>query len=178
MDIMIDIETLGTGRDVPMFQIGACTFDPWTVEEHVSRLTFKVDINLLDVILKTGFMPNADTVKWWQTQHDPVTEETQRLADALDWLDNFFEEVRPEFVWANSPQFDLAIIEDHYRALGRGTPWSFRQEMDFRTIRGAWKRLSYPEISMKDHKAHDGLSDAESQAYTMKRMLRDMGISR
>lgn len=175
-DIMIDIETLGVGREVPMFQIGACAFDSTIVEEEFVLPTFSVNLDLFDVIWNTGFMPDEDTVGWWRGQKYPNRENMEGLVDALDYLDQYVMEIGPVHIWANSPQFDLAIIQDHYRALGRKTPWSFRQEMDFRTIRGMWKRGKYPSLSFESHVPHDALSDAESQAFVLQRMLRDMDI--
>lgn len=38
-------------------------------------------------------------------------------------------------VWANSPTFDLTMLEAEYKSIGIPTPWSYKEEMDIRTIR-------------------------------------------
>lgn len=181
MHAMIDIETLGIGHNVPMFELGLKLF---RVNEDMNGLGFSFHledrlvwhIDLLDVVLSTGFLPQQETVRWWQEQsYDPRVMPRVHLKDALLGLTGVFQKHQVEFVWGNSPSFDLVILEQHYSALGLDKPWNFRMELDYRTIRWLYKTRYQGETpkEVEGLVAHNAADDAEGQATTLIQMLKE-----
>lgn len=181
MHAMIDIETLGIGHNVPMFELGLKLF---RVNEDMNGMGFSFalkermvwHIDLLDVVLSTGFVPQKDTVRWWQEQsYDPRVMPRVHLKDALLELTGVFQKAPVEFVWGNSPSFDLVILEQHYSALGLDKPWNFRMELDYRTIRWLYKTRYRGETpkEVAGLVAHNAADDAEGQATTLIQMLKE-----
>jgi len=163
---MIDVETLNTGVSAPIFEIGVCAF---SLDERRILGGRQIYLDLLDVILKTGFLPNEDTVRWWKEQSYSPSDESNSRKSLLSGLVSLSEIVSKNLegngkVWANSPSFDLVLLERHYAVLSMTPPWSYRDEADFRTMRWLYREMGLPEINMPDKVAHHALSDAEAQA--------------
>jgi hypothetical protein len=59
LDIMTDIETLGTKQDATIFQISAVAFDIMT-GEHISTFNQIADIEKNAIVRVDG-----STIKWW-----------------------------------------------------------------------------------------------------------------
>lgn len=158
---MIDIETLGVGVSAPLFEIGVCVFN---LEEKLILGSRQIDVDILDVMLKTGFCSQVETLEWWRGQdYDPtVKRRVTPLALALQMLNEVIDNNNVEKVWANSPSFDCVILERHYEACGIPRSWTFRQELDFRTMlwfaeEKGWQR----PVEILKHRAEN---DAVSQA--------------
>lgn len=161
--LMVDVETLGVGSAAPIFQIAAVEF---SFEPQQIYRKFQVHVNLLDVILKTGFLPQRGAVEFWQKQsYDPgnVFATLMSLREALELFTLFESQETYECIWANSPAFDLALIDAHYRAIGKSAPWIYKDEADFRTVRHLLKILDIQEPSKDREPTHDALSDCLDQ---------------
>lgn len=164
---MIDIETLGVGVSAPLFEIGICVFDNTQI---LKSDLFRVDI--LDVMFKTGFIPQRETLEWWSKQeYDPTNHEdfTWPLKSALHALNRFMDEHGVRYVWANSPSFDLVILERHYEAVGIPKRWSYSRELDFRTVKYLAKEKAWPGSG--DEPTHNAREDAILQAKLLLEML-------
>lgn len=166
MHMMIDIETLGVGESAPLFQIGACAFEP---KGEVCD-AIGIDVNLLDVILKTGFLPQKETVAWWQTQRFPFLGNEKSLTKSLAMLNEFFIQYKPEFVWANSPSFDLVILRRHYEAIGMTPLWLYWQELDQRTAKWIYSSVNGNAPS-RGNVSHDAKDDAVDQVNYLNKLL-------
>jgi len=165
---MIDLETLGVGMGAPLFEIGLSFFD-FENEVDGSRL---ICVDIMDVMWTTGFCPQPDTLKWWRSQeYDPTANDRVSLSEALSETNRIFEEFKPDFVWANSPSFDCIILEQHYNALGMQKPWTYRQELDFRTIRWLAKQKGWTDTTNRVV-THNGEEDANQQADLLKEMIK------
>jgi hypothetical protein len=111
VDVMIDIEALGTNATYPMIaQIGAVLFDNNTGQTVDSKVW---NIN----IKKSHGAIEADTVLFWLGQSreaiDSVFFSSPRipLSQALaDLKSNYIDKAKG--VWARSPNFDLRILSD------------------------------------------------------------------
>lgn len=166
MQAMIDTETLNVGISAPIFEIGICVFNPRT-EEIVD--TKQLNVDLLDVIITTGFCPNPETIKWWQDQtYDPRSLPRLSLVDSLLGLSEVFMKWNISKVWANSPSFDCILLQRHYEACKLTVPWKYNQELDFRTLRYLWKG----DKIIKGHVSHNALEDAVSQTKLLFQMMK------
>lgn len=172
--IMIDIETLGLKVGVPLFEIGAVVFDPETGMKY-SKAFWRVD--LLDVILKTGFLPQGKAVEWWRKQeYDPTViganEVRVSLTSALNGLSSLYSSFDIEKTWGNSPSFDMSILEAHYEAVGLVVPWLYSQELDFRTVKWITRWMRGPGAVPGGDVSHNALDDALGQTEILLNMLR------
>jgi len=169
-DAMIDIETLGVGVNAPLFEIGVQLFNP--IEGKLGDSLF-IPVDIMDVMLRTGRCPQPDTLQWWREQeYDPLSAGAVRvhLMPALHQLKMFFKSHEIGKVWANSPSFDLVLIEGHCRDVGFEPPWTYRQELDYRTIRWRAELLGYQRPDAQPN--HNALDDARLQATTLMEMLK------
>lgn len=171
---MIDIETLGVGKDAPLFEIGVQLFELHAHGDErngreVAHGHWHVDI--MDVMWRTGRCPQSDTLDWWRKQqYDPtVVDDRVELSEALKGIDRLYTTHAIERTWANSPSFDLVILEGHYSVFGDQPPWMYYEELDFRTMRWLAKRMGWeqPEVEV----THNALEDCRLQTRLLMEML-------
>lgn len=166
---MIDIETLGIGQRVPLFEIGACVFQP---KKRIIGNSYQFNVDLLDVVLSTGFVPQQRTIDWWRQQkYDPRISPRVSLKDALLGLNHVLEEYGVTHVWGNSPSFDCVILEAHYEAIGLKKPWSYSKELDFRTIKWLYRDFVGLELGETGAVKHNAREDAVQQTELLLKML-------
>ena len=161
MDIMLDIETLATSPDAVVLTFGAIKFDPFNSSIQMSDgIYFRIDV---DEQIDLGRRVDEGTVAWWGTQSAEVREEALGETDRVSLED--FTKALNKFVvgatriWAQGPVFDIVILENLYRQIGKPAPWQYYSIRDSRTL---LKALG------DDRKGgallHNALADAVSQA--------------
>ena len=161
MDIMLDIETLATSPDSVILTFGAIKFDPFNPSIQMSDgIYFRIDV---DEQIDLGRRVDEGTVAWWGTQSAEVREEALGETDRVSLED--FTKALNKFVvgstriWAQGPVFDIVILENLYRQIGKPAPWQYYSIRDSRTL---LKALG------DDRKGgallHNALADAVSQA--------------
>jgi len=161
-DIMIDIETLGTGPDACILTIAAQCFDPLKRSELENQKTYYARI---DTESQPDRNIQQDTLEWWASQHPDTREEAfsennrvpldQALSDLgkLIWQSKRF--------WANGPTFDANILEHAYKSYNMALPWQFFNVRDARTVYGLVPNLAkYPA-------SHHALEDCRRQIYLL-----------
>ena len=165
-DIMIDLETLGTGSDAHILSIGACTMDhELTFHEVVGPQKRKIDV---------------DTVRWWMDQSKDAqfvikqaAMSRMSLTSALAGLDDFIRTAGERVcIWSHGAGFDIAILENAYRQAGMITPWMFWNVRDTRTLIDVakWKAGEKLEPTRKGTH-HNALDDAKHQASWMMNIM-------
>lgn len=129
--IMIDIETLDTEPSAHILSIAAVRFHIKT-----GKVIDQQEYYLSDNQPCRKF--SKDTVQWWaKPEHKDafmhiMSQPKVPLMYALMQLSEF---VKPEdYVWANSPSFDLTILHHAFAQTGVHDPINFRQQMDVRTL--------------------------------------------
>ncbi len=174
VDVMIDLETLGTTPGSVVLSIGGVTSN---------GAEFHGKIDLRDS-LHAGLTVDPDTMSWWRKQPASVWRETARageepslglrfvLGSFADWLallrqgDAKAATGAKLRLWGDSAAFDLSLLACAYRAAGVAVPWDYREEHCYRTLRnvlGSEKPRSKVQ--------HDGLSDAKAQMTHLQEML-------
>lgn len=158
-DVMVDIETLGTGKNACVIQIGACYFDRLTGE--IGEV-FKVNIDARSAVAN-GAIINADTVYWWLSQskeaiNSVIAEPKMDIIPAFNLLNTFLSESK--YIWSHAT-FDFVIITETFKRLGLKMLFRYTAARDIRTLTD----LSGVKVSKAKREGvhHDGLDDAKYQ---------------
>lgn len=163
--VMLDLETLGTTPGSVILSIGAVRFGGG---EIIGRSFYeRVDPQSC---VDAGMTIDVATVQWWLCQSDEARREltlpglplTNVLRRFADWLADEDAEV-----WGNGAASDNVWLADAYRRTGIPTPWSFRNDRCYRTIKSLHPDV--PMVQVGDH--HNALDDAVSQANHLMRIL-------
>jgi hypothetical protein len=165
MDIMLDLETLATSPDSVILTFGAVKFDPFTTEQDFDTgLYYRIDV---DEQIALGRQVDQGTVDWWGSQNEEVREEALGEHDRIS-LEQFTQSlnkfvVGANRIWAQGPVFDIVILENLYRQLGKPTPWPYYLIRDSRTLLKALGDTRSPGTML-----HNALADCVSQAQAIK----------
>jgi hypothetical protein len=157
--LMLDIETIGKQKDAAVVAIAAAFFDPMS-DEVGNKFHMRINFNSA---LRHG-TATGSTIQWWFQQDkqaqlkliEPPQFEAEEAVDAFTtWL--FSNCVSPQThlsVWCHAT-FDVPVLENLFRAVGKPWPFSYRATKDLRTL----QYLS-PEVEIKrEGVLHDALDD-------------------
>jgi len=165
-DLMIDIETLGTGPDSVVCSVGAVAMDMDKLQVLGIHGHWALDWNSQ---IRAGRKIDPDTVAWWMQQHDlarqALVSPNARQAHTpviLREISEFFARVKPAGVWANGADFDCVLIQSLYRSFEQPAPFNFRQHRCYRTVRALCPYVQSRPMGNKV--AHNALHDALYQA--------------
>lgn len=179
--VMIDLETLGTGKEAAILQLAAVDFDPLR-----GRLGGELNIHIaLGSNLALGRTVDPGAFVWWLEQDEDARQALARgqqnatdLPTALLSLDEFCQHSsgrrvlgsRPqevEGVWSHGAVFDIPIVETAFATCGMAPPWSYRVARDTRTLFDVAEQASGQKVGDKvsaNPLKHCALSDARWQA--------------
>lgn len=158
-DVMVDLETFGTGKDAVVCQIGACYFDRVT---GAIGDKFKVNIDARTAV-KSGAEIDADTVYWWLSQgKDAISSITSPplvdITTAFEDLNKFLAPAKA--IWSHAT-FDFVIIAQTLRRLGIKPNFRYTAARDIRTLMDLAKasagQVEDPQLRLGTH--HDALDD-------------------
>ena len=157
--LMVDLETMATGPNATILTLGAVHFNPYG-NGYGDRLYFRVSIDDQDALAREV---DPATIEWWGKQ-DPVImeeafsdEDRVPLADAIDQFHKFAWGCST--FWSHGATFDLVILENLYRQVGKPLPWNFWQLRDTRTLFDLGVDPDMPKAEK-----HNALQDAIRQA--------------
>lgn len=158
-DVMLDLETLGNGKDKCVVQIGACYFDRETGEIGE---TFKVNVDARSHV-KHGAALDADTVYWWLSQAKPAQESilAEPRVDVVEAFTKLNEFLAPaKAIWSHAT-FDFVTIQETFKQLNIKPLFHYRAARDLRTIVDAGK-VTIDKTS-REGTHHDALDDCRHQ---------------
>jgi len=171
--IMIDLETLDVLPSATVLTIGAVKFDPFgddINEPSCEKFYVRVDIDSCD---RLGCTISQSTMDWWASQSTAAQEEAFSSVDripieeALHQLYKFCWGAKR--VWSHGVGFDLIILENLYRKVGRAVPWSFWEMRDTRTLFDIGINPQRAEVT-----SHHALDDAYDQMLGVQRIYRTL----
>jgi hypothetical protein len=175
IDVMIDLETLGTSPGSVVLAIAAAT----TSFDRDEQRMFAKRISVVSS-LRAGLTVDQSTIGWWSTQPqavwDAATDSSSPLELVLLSFAEFLGELRkgPDDqasgnklrLWGDASSFDLVLLACAYRAVRLPVPWEYWDEFDYRTLRTL---LDSEKPRSKVH--HDALQDARAQLEHLQEML-------
>lgn len=167
LDIMVDLETLGTTADAVIVSIGAVRFDinaaPGTPFASADDCHYMV----CDVSSQAERHISQSTQDWWQQQsaqaRDVFDQPSTNITLALISLGAFIV-VTPGTpqVWSNGADFDLPMLAHAYRQYGVALPWKPYAGRCYRTYKNLPGARAITVPRMGEH--HNALDDAIYQA--------------
>lgn len=167
IDVMVDIETLGTSSNSTIIQIAAIAFDMYTG-------LFVDTFNEITDIEKEGFMTvDGSTIKWWLNTNKDLLQELINTGkysseDILehfhDWLIELSDTNKEVFLWGNGILFDNKMIQHQLEDNCLDYPIYYKNDRDVRTIVDlASKKLRITEKELKER--FNDLSLVKHNAY-------------
>ncbi len=156
-DLMVDLETMGTGHDAAIIQLGAVYFDRETGEIGDSFLK-SIDLNSC---LKAGLTFTADTIKFWMKQSEEARANVLGDAKELeDVLEQFAIFTKPDsIIWCHAT-FDAPVLANAYnKCMAIDTPYRYSQVRDLRTIIDMANINPYSGEFKKEGTAHTAYDD-------------------
>jgi len=168
---MIDLETMAVTPSAVVLTLGAVHFNPYGTG-YSDKLYFRISIDDQDV-LNREVDPN--TLTWWSSQSPEIMEEAFSpddrvpLADAIDQFHKFAWGCSA--FWSHGSVFDIVILENIYRQLGKPVSWQYWQIRDTRTLFD----LGF-DPDMPTGSKHNALEDAIRQAAGVQNMYRKLNV--
>jgi hypothetical protein len=172
---MVDLETLDTKPSCVVLSLGAIKFDPTSNTEPHSELYFKFCVYDQD---RLGRTTSDSTIEWWGKQEakarDEAFDQTGAISveEALKRLSKW--SVGVDTIWGQGYGFDLTILEDMYRNIGKPIPWNFWQIKDSRTLFGCCK--TDPRKLLGQNDLHNALADSYFQARGVQLAYKELGL--
>lgn len=168
VNVMIDIETLGTKPGCSILSIAAVPF--YTAFDYAS---FYVRISR-ESNESYKLQEDPATLVWWSRQSEAARQEafsgTENLRQALIKLNDYLFGLASEAniqVWGNGASFDIPLIEAAQAATGVHTYWKYYNSFCYRTLKNLYSFI--PADANKA--AHNALADAKVQAAHAHRIL-------
>jgi 3' exoribonuclease, RNase T-like len=192
MDIMIDLETMGTRPGCVIASIGAVAFDPFG-DGVDDRNAFYADVDMVDC-QRMGLTIDADTVSWWLGQSEAarefltrkprlplcialknlrlwmVTTAQWQAARATEWKD-------ASCIWSHGAAFDIPIIQHAYHACTLSVPWTYWTARDTRTIYAA-AGVGTRDVPISGLTPHYAAHDAMVQAAAVQLAYKKLELKR
>lgn len=169
-DIMIDLETMGTGPTSSIVAIGAVEMSV----EHGTVRKYYSEVDLKSSVMFGGSI-DPDTVMWWLRRSEQARNALQLpddkerwmfdvkhvLMDFAQWLDETGIGIDDRRIWGNGADFDNPILSSAFIRAGHDVPWQFRNSRCYRTLKSL-----HPEIKSAPRHGvhHNALDDAMHQA--------------
>lgn len=181
LDIMVDLETLGTTADAVIVSIGAVAFNLETgtllpAGDESRQITF---YTVLDIETQPRRHISADTLAWWMRQSDAARAVFYRANPvqhhfparvALGALEAWVRAVvlaanaqhRDLRVWSNGADFDLPMLAHACRTFNVTLPWPPYAGRCYRTYKNLPGARAIEIQRTGTH--HNALDDAIDQA--------------
>jgi hypothetical protein len=161
---MVDLETLGTVPGCVILSIGAVDFDHIAVGSE----TFYGVINTPSC--EDAFLTiDKKTKGWWEGQSEEAQKVLHEAATGgvplvrqLEYFNNYLRRLGPDVeVWGNGADFDNAILQVAYDAVGIKPAWKFTKNRCYRTLKNLFPSIALPP---RQGTYHPALDDAKTQA--------------
>ena len=169
-NIMLDLETFATGENAVIVSIGAVYFGPDVIGDQ-----FYITIDPASCT-QYGMEMNPKTIQWWLTQSEKARIEVATkgvpVEEALiSFIDFYNLTGKTPNIWGNGVGFDNIILRNAYTKTGIPCPWSYKQDMDYRTLKIMNSDIEIERQGIE----HNAVDDAKSQAEHLIKILNKVG---
>lgn len=189
-DCMIDLEAMGVTNSPALIQISAVQFNMFTGEMGA---TFDRVIDLKSS-MDAGLDISPGTIKFWMTDNSVTQEcrevvmsktgdhspgkERDSLEQVLKDFSAWIKEHKIAYVHGNGTASDNVWIRSSYQACDLPLPFTFREDMCYRTIRTLCKRTGWKYRVPFQGIVHNGIDDAKHQVRVLHKMLEHLNLAK
>jgi DNA polymerase III epsilon subunit-like protein len=173
---MIDLETLDVLPTATILTIGAVKFDPFgddVKNPECVKFYTRVDIDSCD---RLGATVSSSTLEWWAGQDQAAQDEAFDPRDRVDVVQALEQLYKfcwgAKRVWSHGAGFDVIILENYFRKIGKAVPWQFWEVRDTRTLFDIGINPNRPPVLK-----HHALEDAWNQAVGVQTVYRTLRMS-
>lgn len=178
MDVMLDIETLGTKPGCVVLSVGAVAFDPMGVVAPDSP-KFSSVISVVSSI-ECGLTIEPETALWWAGQSNDAKKQVytgqEFLPSAANRFIDWYQKHSPEVgsIWAQGADFDMPVWGAAMAAALAVEPWPYWAKRDTRTLFDVAERLvGFDRKALAfEGTPHVALDDAVHQARNVQAAFR------
>lgn len=169
--LMVDLETMAVSPRAVVLSLGAVHFNPYG-NGYGDKLYMRISIDDQDK-LQREIDPN--TLDWWAKQDPKIMEEAFSpddrvpLEEAIDRFHKFAWGC--DAFWSHGSVFDIVILEDLYKQVGKPVPWQYWQIRDTRTLFDLGRDPDMPKGGL-----HDALQDAIRQSVGVQTIYNKLNI--
>jgi hypothetical protein len=165
--VMVDLETMSTQTNPAILTVAAIHFDK---DNILGDFTANVD---LQSCIDVGLTIDAATIIWWMHQRakarkgmfiDPSPIKTV-LQAFTEWLPG--TKITPPSIWGNGAVSDCVWLKEAYRACGLEKPWSYKNEMCYRTVTSLYPDIEIARVGV----AHNALDDCYNQIRLLQKII-------
>lgn len=170
MDLMIDLEGLGTAPEATILTVAAQGFDPLGSGYYPDKIYYA----RVTLESQEGRQIQDGTIEWWATQPAVVRDEAFAedgripLDQALDELGKLIW--HSSRIWAQGPTYDMTILEHAYKSYNKPLPWQYYKVRDSRTVFSLWPDQPIPPTT------HHALEDCRRQIGMLQNTLKHFNI--
>lgn len=175
-NIMVDIETLGTGEGATIFQIAAMSFDITTgqIHDHINLIG---DITKYESLKVDGF-----TLKWWLNTNKELLADLINRGNITEFemAQSFYNWIYKQagtdehtdnvYLWGNGILFDNQKLQKFLNETGVKYPIFYKNDRDVRTIlelasmkTGLSENDIKETVTLESEVEHDALDDTRYQ---------------
>jgi DNA polymerase III epsilon subunit-like protein len=175
VNIMFDLETLGTDPGAAIIQLAAVPFDD---DGYVSGGAFFATIDLQSC-LDAGLTVTADTLDWWATRGGfRSPQRGMPIQDALLQFEEWTGRQESGEVWAHGAAFDASVLQSAYRrVLRRNAPWAYHRTLDLRTLLHVAGKEYCTRAAVRSGQDHNALDDCHNQIRLWKVAMKRIKMS-
>lgn len=162
LDLIIDIETLGTGPAAAVISIGAVKYDRTS-----GQITDKFYAAISRADAEKYGTTTQSTLDWWAKQDMRASAAAFSGKElSVTVAERFAQFARGTKPWGNGSVFDVVIMETLFNAHGIKCPWLFWNIRDLRTLVdlaeyvAAFDKKSVPFEGIQHHALHDAVHEA------------------
>jgi hypothetical protein len=182
IDIVVDLETLGTAEDAAILQIG-CKIPPFSHRKLPLPIENKFEATIAyEKAINSEFSKDADTLDWWEKQS---IEARKSVFSGQDSYEDAFEKLRDWMLsikaqgfhirlWGNGPEFDNRILDYALRCYNIKELWNFRDNHSMRTAQLFFPQTKkWLETMGAKYIKHTALGDASYEAEILEEVADD-----
>lgn len=169
LNIMLDIEALGTRPNSIMLALAAVKFEFGS--ENTEEFSMNIDPRSCKEL---GMVTDPDTIRWWKDQPKEAREAfTANPVHVREVMIQFIKWIGPDWrktvFWSNGSAYDFPIIEWALRELNIEFPWKYWNVRDARTLYGLCdiNMKEYPRVGVH----HNAIDDCKTQIKALKECL-------
>ena len=177
MDVMIDLETMGVGRNAAVASIGAVIFDPCTVDTPESLGPNQLFYRAFDLCKQPRRAFEPSTIYFWLNQEKEAQEAIcegngVKFCDPYTILNQFnqwIDKAQVKTAWCLGATFDHGILDSLYNDSNLRNPFHFSKQLCMRTVATV---CGLPRPQIETLTAHNALDDAIKQTIWLQQCLK------